>query len=60
MFGGGKVMPYEDLGIYPLLHRGGAQREEWKAFAERVLEPLRAYDESIKPNSCAPFASSST
>jgi DNA-binding PucR family transcriptional regulator len=45
MFGGGKVMPYEDLGIYPLLHRGGAQREEWKAFAERVLEPLRAYDE---------------
>ena len=45
MFGGGKVMPYEELGIYPLLHRGGAQREEWKAFAERVLEPLRAYDE---------------
>jgi DNA-binding PucR family transcriptional regulator len=45
MFGGGKVMPYEDLGIYPLLHRGGAQREEWKAFAEGVLEPLRAYDE---------------
>ena len=45
MFGGGKVMPYEDLGIYPLRNRGGAQREEWKAFAEHVLEPLRAYDE---------------
>jgi sugar diacid utilization regulator len=45
MFGGGKVMPYEDLGVYPLLHRGGVAREEWHAFAERVLEPLRAYDE---------------
>lgn len=45
MFGGGKVMPYEDLGVYPLLHRGGASREEWHSFAERVLEPLRAYDD---------------
>ena len=45
MFGGGKVMPYEELGVYPLLHRGGASREEWHAFADRVLEPLRAYDE---------------
>jgi sugar diacid utilization regulator len=45
MFGGGKVMPYDELGVYPLLHRGGASREEWHAFADRVLEPLRAYDE---------------
>ncbi len=45
MFGGGKVMPYEDLGIYPLLHRGGGTKDEWKAFADRVLEPLRAYDD---------------
>ncbi len=45
MFGGGKVMPYEELGLYPLLHRGGASREEWHTFADRVLEPLRAYDE---------------
>ena len=45
MFGGGKVMPYEELGIYPLLHRGGGTKDEWKAFADRVLEPLRAYDD---------------
>lgn len=45
MFGSGKVMPYEDLGVYPLLHRGGASRDEWHAFSDRVLEPLRAYDE---------------
>ena len=45
MFGGGKVMPHDDLGVYPLLHRGGGNREEWKAFSDRVLEPLRAYDE---------------
>jgi PucR-like helix-turn-helix protein/diguanylate cyclase with GGDEF domain len=45
MFGGGRVMPYDDLGVYPLLHRTGATREDWRAFATRVLEPLRAYDE---------------
>ena len=45
MFGGGKVMPYEDLGVYPLLHRTGATREDWRAFATRVLDPLRAYDD---------------
>ena len=27
MFGGGRVMPYDDLGVYPLLHRTGATRE---------------------------------
>ncbi|MFN2459401.1 MAG: PucR family transcriptional regulator [Candidatus Velthaea sp.] len=45
MFGGGKVMPHDDLGVYPLLFRGGGSREEWKVFAQRVLEPLRAYDD---------------
>ncbi|GAC1572881.1 MAG: hypothetical protein NVS3B7_03770 [Candidatus Elarobacter sp.] len=45
MFGGGRVMPYDDLGVYPLLHRTGATREDWRAFATRVLEPLRAYDD---------------
>jgi sugar diacid utilization regulator len=45
MFGGARVMPHDDLGVYPLLYRGGGSRDEWKAFATRVLEPLRAYDE---------------
>jgi len=45
MYGGGRVMPYEDLGVYPLLHRTGATREEWRAFATRVLDPLRQYDD---------------
>ncbi len=45
MFGGGRVMPYEELGVYPLLHRTGATREEWRAFATRVLDPLRQYDD---------------
>ena len=45
MFGGGRVMPYDELGVYPLLHRTGATREDWRVFATRVLEPLRAYDE---------------
>jgi DNA-binding PucR family transcriptional regulator len=45
MFGGGRVMPYDDLGVYPLLHRTGATREDWRAFAMRVLDPLRSYDE---------------
>jgi sugar diacid utilization regulator len=45
MFGGGRVVPYDDLGVYPLLHRTGATREDWRIFATRVLEPLRNYDE---------------
>jgi DNA-binding PucR family transcriptional regulator len=45
MFGGGRVMAYEGLGVYPLLLRGGGTREELRAFAQRVLEPLRAYDD---------------
>jgi hypothetical protein len=45
MFGGGRVIPYDDLGVYPLLHRTGATREDWRTFATRVLDPLRAYDD---------------
>jgi purine catabolism regulator len=45
LFGGSRVMPYDDLGIYPLLLRGGATSAELRAFSERILEPLRAYDE---------------
>ena len=45
LFGGSRVMPYEDLGVYPLLLRGGATSAELKTFADRILAPLRAYDE---------------
>jgi len=45
IFGGSRVMPYDDLGIYPLLVRGNATSEELRAFSDRVLAPLRAYDE---------------
>jgi purine catabolism regulator len=45
MFGGGRVMPHDDLGVYPLLHRGGGNKDEWRTFADRVLEPLRTYDD---------------
>jgi purine catabolism regulator len=45
LFGGSRVMPYEDLGIYPLLLRGGASSAELRTFSDRILAPLRAYDE---------------
>ncbi len=45
LFGGSRVMPYDDLGIYPLLLRGGATQAELLAFSDRILAPLRAYDE---------------
>jgi hypothetical protein len=45
LFAGSHVMPYDTLGAYPLLMRGGASREDWRTFAERVLRPLHAYDE---------------
>ena len=44
MYGGARIIPYEELGMYPLLLRG-ASKEELAAFGERILEPLRAYDE---------------
>ena len=45
LFGGSRVMPYDDLGVYPLLLRGGATSTELRAFSDRILAPLRAYDE---------------
>jgi sugar diacid utilization regulator len=45
LFGVSRVMPYDDLGVYPLLLRGGASHAELRRFAERVLAPLRSYDE---------------
>jgi sugar diacid utilization regulator len=45
LFGGSRVMPYDDLGVYPLLLRGGATSAELKEFSDRILAPLRAYDE---------------
>jgi hypothetical protein len=45
LFTDARVVPYEDLGVYPLLVRGGSTVDEWRALADRVLAPLRAYDE---------------
>ncbi|GAC1618384.1 MAG: hypothetical protein NVS4B5_09550 [Vulcanimicrobiaceae bacterium] len=45
LFGGSRVMPYDDLGVYPLLLRGGATQAEMRGFCDRILAPLRAYDE---------------
>ncbi|MGH7328787.1 MAG: PucR family transcriptional regulator, partial [Polyangiaceae bacterium] len=45
IFGGGRVLAYEELGAYPLLLRGGLSRDDMYRFAQSVLEPLRAYDE---------------
>ena len=44
MFGSGKIALYDDLGIYPLLFEG-ADVATLRAFAARVLAPLRAYDD---------------
>ncbi len=45
LFGGSRVMPYEDLGVYPMLLRGGATSAELREVSDRILAPLRAYDE---------------
>jgi purine catabolism regulator len=44
IFGSGYVGVYDDLGAYPLL-LGGAAPAELRAFSDRALQPLRAYDE---------------
>lgn len=44
ILGGGHVAAYEDLGAYPLLYEG-ADVARLRAFAHRVLAPLRAYDQ---------------
>ncbi|MBC5810832.1 MAG: helix-turn-helix domain-containing protein [Candidatus Eremiobacteraeota bacterium] len=45
LFGGSRVMPYDDLGIYPLLLRGGTSAAQLREFSQRILAPLRAYDD---------------
>jgi len=45
LFGSSRVISYDELGAYPLLLRGGSSREDLRGFAQRVLQPLRAYDE---------------
>jgi hypothetical protein len=42
--GSGHVAVYDDLGAYPLLYEG-TDVARLRAFSERVLAPLRAYDE---------------
>jgi PucR family transcriptional regulator, purine catabolism regulatory protein len=42
--GAGCVAVYDDLGAYPLLYEG-SDVERLRAFAARVLAPLRAYDD---------------
>jgi sugar diacid utilization regulator len=44
IFGGGRVTPYEDLGVYPLLY-SGANVKSLIDSAASVLAPLRIYDE---------------
>lgn len=44
LYGTGKVAAYDDLGAYPLLF-SGSNTSALRAFAERTLAPLRAYDE---------------
>jgi sugar diacid utilization regulator len=45
LFGGSRVMPYDALGVYPLLLRGETSPQELQAFASRILTPLKTYDE---------------
>jgi DNA-binding PucR family transcriptional regulator len=44
IYGPGHVSVYDDLGAYPLLLHG-ASADVLRAFSQRVLAPLRAYDE---------------
>jgi PucR family transcriptional regulator, purine catabolism regulatory protein len=44
IYGSGRVAAYDDLGAYALLH-GGADPDQLRRFADRVLAPLRSYDE---------------
>lgn len=44
MYGPGHVAVYDELGAYPLLYEG-TDTARLRAFAERVLAPLRAYDD---------------
>ncbi|HEV2261800.1 MAG TPA: helix-turn-helix domain-containing protein [Candidatus Rubrimentiphilum sp.] len=44
LYGAGRVSAYDDLGAYPMLLSGG-DAHTMTAFAQRILGPLRAYDE---------------
>ena len=44
ILGPGHAAAYDDLGAYPLLYEG-TDTARLRAFAQRVLAPLRAYDE---------------
>jgi len=44
LFGTGRIVAYEELGIYPLLMRSETSRDEWRILSNRVLVHLRAYD----------------
>jgi PucR family transcriptional regulator, purine catabolism regulatory protein len=44
VFGSGRVAAYDDLGAYPLIYEG-ADVERLRAFAGRMLAPLRQYDD---------------
>jgi len=44
LYGGGQIGVYEELGAYPILLEG-ATIERLGPFAQRVLAPLRAYDD---------------
>ncbi|MBV8197730.1 MAG: helix-turn-helix domain-containing protein [Candidatus Eremiobacteraeota bacterium] len=43
IYGGGRVVAYDELGAYSLVYEG-ADIERLRAFAAEVLAPLRAYD----------------
>jgi DNA-binding PucR family transcriptional regulator len=47
LFGRGAMAFYPDLGVYALLH-AGADRDDFVAFAQSLLEPLVSYDRKHK------------
>lgn len=55
LFGRGSMAVYPDLGIYALLH-AGADRGGFAEFAERLIEPLQAYDRKHKTDLMATLA----
>ncbi len=44
LFGIGRVITHEELGIYPFILRGASSREDWHRLSEHILEKLRSYD----------------
>jgi sugar diacid utilization regulator len=55
LFGRGSMAVYPDLGVYALLH-AGADRARFADFAERLIEPLQAYDRKHKTDLVATLA----